>query len=104
MRKLFTLTRAQRRQRWLLASFGLGAAAVILPGLAISAMSPPQRSAPKPIVQAQETLALTRTAAHADCSDFDNQWEAQAFLQTQKAADRHLLDEDRDGIACERLP
>lgn len=107
MRKLFTFTRAQRRrttQRWLLGSFVLGAAAVLIPGLAISTFGHPASSAPTAPTEVQAGMALTRTPTPVACSDFDNQWEAQAFLQTQKVADRHRLDDDRDGVACEQLP
>ena len=36
-----------------------------------------------------------------DCSDFRTWREAQDFFQVNKPGDRHLLDEDNDGIACE---
>jgi hypothetical protein len=105
MRKLFTYSRAERRsQRWLFASFGLGAAAVLIPGLAFTTFGQSGGHTPKVLTDIREPLALTRAAARMDCSSFDNQWEAQAFLQTQNVADRHLLDDDRDGVACENLP
>jgi hypothetical protein len=105
MRKLFTYSRAERRsQRLLFASFVLGAAAVLVPGLAFTVFSQPAVHAPKVLTDIREPLAVTRAAARMDCSSFDNQWEAQAFLQTQNVADRHLLDDDRDGVACENLP
>jgi hypothetical protein len=107
MRKLFTFSRAQRRQtvrRWFLASFVMGAAAVVLPSLAINSVGPWAKSGAAPAAAVvQSDMAVTRTARQADCSDFDNQWDAQSYLQTQPAA--HVsLDEDRDGIACESLP
>lgn len=37
-----------------------------------------------------------------DCDDFATQAEAQSFFETG-ARDRHHLDADRDGTACESL-
>jgi hypothetical protein len=39
-----------------------------------------------------------------DCADFATQAEAQAFFEAQKPGDRHRLDDDRDGRACEWNP
>jgi hypothetical protein len=100
-------THAQRRQtaqRWLLASFVVGAAAVIIPGLMFSPVAREAKSLPSVTGAMHTDLPTTRAAIQADCSDFDNQWEAQAYLQTQPAAAVQRLDEDRDGVACERLP
>ena len=43
------------------------------------------------------------TTADKDCADFSSQAEAQAFFTTHggPAIDRHRLDADNDGIACE---
>lgn len=38
-----------------------------------------------------------------DCSDFVSQEQAQAFFEKSKPGDRHGLDEDGDGVACETL-
>lgn len=38
-----------------------------------------------------------------DCKDFQYQEDAQAYLQAHPA-DKDKLDEDKDGIACEKLP
>lgn len=39
-----------------------------------------------------------------DCSDFDSQWEAQDFFESNNPySDPHDLDRDGDGIACEAL-
>lgn len=40
-----------------------------------------------------------------DCSDFSSQRQAQNFYKAAggPASDRHRLDADRDGIACEAL-
>jgi len=40
-----------------------------------------------------------------DCGDFSNWSDAQAFYEAAggPASDRHDLDRDRDGIACETL-
>ena len=38
-----------------------------------------------------------------DCSDFDTQYEAQEFYREEGPGDRHRLDRDRDGRACEVL-
>lgn len=44
-------------------------------------------------------------AADKDCSDFDNQAEAQEFFEANDPAnDPHQLDGDGDGVACETLP
>ena len=39
-----------------------------------------------------------------DCSDFDTQSEAQRFFESEGPGDRHRLDADGDGRACEGLP
>ena len=42
-----------------------------------------------------------------DCSDFDFQFEAQAFFEKEGGLlgdDYHGLDRDGDGVACESLP
>jgi endonuclease YncB( thermonuclease family) len=39
-----------------------------------------------------------------DCSDFDTQAEAQRFFEAEGPGDRHNLDGDGDGRACESLP
>ena len=41
-----------------------------------------------------------------DCGDFDTQREAQEFFKAAggPTTDRHRLDADNDGIACETLP
>ncbi len=42
-----------------------------------------------------------------DCADFDSQQEAQSYFESRggsRAFNADLLDEDRDGLACERLP
>lgn len=38
-----------------------------------------------------------------DCDDFRTQREALRFFEAAGPGDRHLLDEDNDGIACELL-
>lgn len=38
-----------------------------------------------------------------DCSDFRSQREAQKFFDANRPGDRHRLDRDNDGIACEVL-
>jgi endonuclease YncB( thermonuclease family) len=39
-----------------------------------------------------------------DCSDFTTQSEAQRFFEAEGPGDRHRLDADGDGWACESLP
>ena len=41
-----------------------------------------------------------------NCGDFDNQRDAQEFYEAAGGpeTDRHRLDGDRDGVACESLP
>jgi endonuclease YncB( thermonuclease family) len=46
-------------------------------------------------------LAAPAHAVDYDCSDFDNQAQAQKYLT---AGDPHRLDADDDGIACDSLP
>ena len=38
-----------------------------------------------------------------DCRDFAGHGEAQAFYEAHGPGDRHMLDADRDGVACESL-
>ena len=38
-----------------------------------------------------------------DCRDFSSQKEAQKFFEANQPGDRHRLDKDNDGIACEVL-
>ena len=38
-----------------------------------------------------------------DCRDFSSQREAHDFYEANKPSDRQRLDDDNDGIACERL-
>jgi hypothetical protein len=47
-----------------------------------------------------------KTFRDRDCSDFATQDEAQRFFEQAggPAKDKHGLDTDRDGIACEELP
>jgi Excalibur calcium-binding domain len=44
------------------------------------------------------------TTPDRDCADFATQAEAQAFFRAQGPGDRHRLDEDGDGRACELNP
>lgn len=42
-----------------------------------------------------------------DCADFDTQQEAQSYFESKggsRSFNADLLDEDRDGLACELLP
>ena len=66
-----------------------------------------------PILAANEFACPTdiqrRTARYGpdrDCGDFRTHAEAQAFFIAAggPGTDRHRLDADRDGIACETLP
>ena len=56
------------------------------------------------------TVALLASSATAfvdkDCSDFPTQRKAQKFFKKHGGPkrDRHGLDADHDGIACESLP
>ena len=68
------------------------------------------RSAIAVLVAALCSLALAASSATAlgdrDCSDFSTQRQAQNFFKQQGGPkyDRHRLDADRDGRACESLP
>lgn len=85
---------------------------------------PPATATPtrRPDPTAASTGAMTRSTAPAsqgnaprydpsgpdvDCSDFARQAEAQRFFEAPRQAtgerDRHRLDADGDGIACESL-
>lgn len=47
------------------------------------------------------------SAQDRDCADFDTQQEAQAYFESKggsRSFNADLLDEDRDGLACELLP
>lgn len=53
-------------------------------------------------VTSPESLGIG-VAPDRDCRDFSSQQEAQKFFEANKPGDRHRLDEDNDGIACEVL-
>ena len=44
----------------------------------------------------------SENSSDLDCSDFQYQQDAQSVLNN--GGDRHNLDADNDGIACEHLP
>jgi endonuclease YncB( thermonuclease family) len=48
--------------------------------------------------------AVPASAQDRDCSDFDNQADAQQFFENSGPGDPHGLDGDGDGIACQTLP
>ncbi|MBL1438350.1 MAG: excalibur calcium-binding domain-containing protein [Rhodobacteraceae bacterium] len=45
----------------------------------------------------------SRTTGDKNCSDFSTWQQAQAFFIANQPGDRHGLDRDNDGIACESL-
>ena len=47
---------------------------------------------------------LKATFVDYDCIAFQTQAEAQKFFLDAGATDPHLLDADKDGLACEHLP
>ncbi len=56
-----------------------------------------------------DDYSTTRTFADTgdmDCSDFDSQYEAQDFFESEGGPDEdfHNLDRDGDGEVCETLP
>jgi hypothetical protein len=57
------------------------------------------------IEERQEERRQEAQYGDRDCSDFPSQHGAQAFYEANGGprSDPHLLDEDRDGIACEAL-
>jgi micrococcal nuclease len=70
----------------------------------------PQQAAPTPQQPAQAAssanLRYDPFGPDRDCGDFARRSEAQAFFEAAggPGSDRHRLDRDRDGIACESLP
>lgn len=64
--------------------------------------SPPVESEPEPAPQTEAELPSC-FAGDCDCGDFSTQAEAQRVLDAEPG-DRHRLDGDNDGIACESLP
>ena len=61
---------------------------------------------PTPTVTPSPTPSPTPATPDRDCSDFDTWDEAQAFYEAEGGpeTDRHGLDQDGDGVACESLP
>ncbi|WP_434965999.1 excalibur calcium-binding domain-containing protein [Janibacter indicus] len=62
------------------------------------------KAAPAAPARSSVTVSTTSAAvADKDCGDFSSQAEAQTFFTTHggPALDRHRLDADNDGIACE---
>lgn len=62
------------------------------------------KAAPAAPARSSVTVSTTSAAvADKDCGDFSSQAEAQTFFTTHggPAIDRHRLDADNDGIACE---
>lgn len=59
---------------------------------------------PTPTTNPVDTTGLPACfASDCDCGDFATQAEAQAVLDAEPG-DRHSLDGDQDGVACESLP
>ena len=65
--------------------------------------TPPAAMTPEPTVEISgfDPFGTDRT-----CGDFATQAEAQAFFEAAGGpdSDRHRLDGDKDGVACESLP
>jgi nuclease-like protein/excalibur calcium-binding domain-containing protein len=61
---------------------------------------------PPPDNESSYTGPYDPNGSDRDCGDFSTHAEAQAFYEAAggPASDRHRLDRDRDGIACEDLP
>jgi hypothetical protein len=72
------------------------ASASASPSASASASSSPEATSARP-----ETSPESDTSEDLDCSDFASQGEAQAVYD-QDPSDPHGLDEDADGVACER--
>lgn len=68
--------------------------------------APPVVEAPPPANGSSYSGPYDPFGPDRDCGDFSTHAEAQAFYETAggPATDRHRLDRDRDGSACEDLP
>ena len=65
--------------------------------------TPPPAPQPEPEPQPAEVELPPCFAGDCDCGDFSTQADAQRVLDAEPG-DRHRLDGDNDGIACESLP
>ena len=79
--------------------------ALALATTSAAAATPRTEVSGKAHVEAELSYAVQKTRfglpSVTDCSDFRTQAEAQRWLLP---GDPHRLDDDRDGVACERLP
>ena len=85
-----------------------GIACESLPGAPSQRASPTPTPTPQSPTPAPEssTPGTDPSGPDRNCSDFDTWAEAQAFYEAAGGpeTDRHRLDRDRNGIACESLP
>ncbi len=82
-----------------------GIACESLPGAPGSATPTPESKAPTPTPGTANTV-YDPDGPDRNCSDFDTWEDAQAFYEAEGGpeTDRHRLDHDGDGVACESLP
>lgn len=108
MRKARLFNQARKRHsavRWGIAGFAVATVALFAaPDIASTLGRSTRLAAVAPPVTANARSAEQAKAIRINCSDFDNQAEAQAFLAAHTVSDPHRLDADRDGLVCEQLP
>ena len=84
----------------------LGLLALVLSFLAVSCTDEPAPTSVVPLEPPGGQLRYDPFGPDQDCGDFATHEEAQAFYVAAGGPDRdrHRLDRDRDGFACEWLP
>jgi len=66
--------------------------------------SPIPTHTPTPSPTPNHCLAIACASTDCDCSDFQTHDEAQRFYDNCDPGNRHRLDSNNDGVACESLP
>ena len=76
------------------------------PGSPVNPAPAPDIATPVPDASATPDLPYDPAGPDRDCGDFEGWRQAQAFYEAAggPADDRHRLDPDGDGVACESLP
>ncbi|WP_428908368.1 thermonuclease family protein [Niallia sp. Krafla_26] len=73
--------------------------------MASNQKSSEEQTPPNSTNSSKSNLLYDPNGADRDCSDFNTQAEAQAFMEASGPGDPHRLDgNDKDGLACESLP
>jgi hypothetical protein len=105
MRNVYIFRRPRRRRalRWTATALLLGVLALIFaPSIAISTIDDSARQGASLAMQGTVTLTPPGAIADIDCTDLKTQTDAQTFFERQGPGDRHRLDRDHDGVACEQ--